>query len=407
MNKPERGPQYFVYQLKDEIGKTLYGFCEAADVSDVKRQLRQSGYYFISARPFKIETIFRVKVDLDQLLMFTRRLSSLIEAGIPILSAMDILWRQTEDKDMQLVISHIRRNIERGSTIAESLDHFPRMFSPMYRSLISVSERAGDFVYILKRLVSYIERQKMIVTRTKKATFYPLLVVVFAVLVLAMMFVFVVPTFQTVLVKLNVELPLLTRMIIGLSEFMRSWYFLIFTAVLAGGGWFSYRQLRRHPGFSYVIDSMKLKLPILGPIYYLTTIGRFVNSLSVLMTSGLPLVQSFDLAKKTTANQRLMSGIGEVQSEIEQGQSVYKSFKEIKIFPVLMVEMIGVGESSGSMVNSLENLTRHFDEEVDYRLNKVLTLIEPLLIIIVGGVVIVTLLAIYLPIFSIWQGLTG
>lgn len=398
--------KWFVYQLKDETGKKMYGICEATDLRDVKRQLRESTFYFISAQPIQIQRVFRTKADLESILMFTRRLSSLIEAGIPIVSVMNILWRQTEDRDMQLVISHIRKNIEQGNTIVSAMDYFPFIFSPMYRSLISVSERSGGLVYILKRLVTYLEGQKALITRVKKATFYPLLVAGFALLVLAGMFTFVVPTFQKVLMRLNVELPVLTRAIIAISEFMRSWAFLGLVVALFGAGWLIHWMVRKQSRLAYRWDSLKLQLPVLGEIFYMTSLSRFVNSLSVLMASGLPLVQSFDLAKATTANQRFIATISHVQRDIEQGQSVYKSFKGMGVFPVLMVEMLGVGESSGAMVDALDNLTKHFDEEVDYRLSKVLTLIEPLMIIMVGGVVIMILLAIYLPIFSVWQGLS-
>lgn len=406
MTKQSNSQKWYVYLLKDETGKKMFGVCQGTSISNIKQKLREYPYFFISAQPTDIQKIFKTKVDLHQSLVFTRRLSSLIDSGIPIVSVMNILWRQTEDRNMQLIISHISKNIENGSTIASAMDYFPYLFSPMYRSLIRVSETSGGLVYILKRLVAYLDGQKALITKIKKATFYPALVTVFAFLVLIGMFTFVVPTFQKVLLRLNVDLPVLTKMIISISQFMRSWVFLLTVFILGAGIWGACIYIKRRKSLVYRLDSLKLKLPIFGEILYITALSRFVNSLSVLLASGLPLVQSLELAKATTANQRFVHLISRVQKEVEQGQSIYKSFKGMGVFPVLMVEMLGVGESSGSIVESLENLTKHFDEEVDYRLNQVLTLIEPLLILFVGVIVVVTMLAIYLPIFSVWQGLS-
>lgn len=406
MTKPLTDQKWYIYLLKDETGKKMFGVCQGTNVNNIKQQLREYPHFFISAQKTDIQKIFKAKIDLQQTLVFTRRLSSLIDSGIPIVSVMNILWRQTEDKNMQLIISHISKNIENGSTIANAMDYFPYLFSPMYRSLIRVSENSGGLVYILKRLVEYLDKQKTLIIKIKKATFYPALVTIFAFLVLIGMFTFVVPTFQKVLLRLHVDLPALTMIIISISQFIRSWFFLLTLFILGAGAWAASIYIKRKKSLAYRLDSLKLKLPIFGEILYITALSRFTNSLSVLLASGLPLIQSLDLAKATTANQRFIHLISCVQKDVEQGQSIYKSFKGMGVFPILMVEMLGVGESSGSIVESLENLTKHFDEEVDYRLNQVLTLIEPILIMLVGVIVVVIMLAIYLPIFSVWQGLS-
>lgn len=397
----------YVYKLKDESGKTLYGFSEAHNKKDLKKRLRHSSFFFISAELYDRKKIFGSKVDLEALLVFTRRLSSLIEAGIPILTAMHILWRQTEDKTIQLVISHIRNRLEEGRKISIALDDFPKMFPPMYRAMISVAEKAGGLVVILKRLTKYLEYQKLFITRTKKATLYPAIVAIFAFLVLIGMFVVVVPRFQVVLEQLHVELPFITRAVLGMSEMMRSPIFMIgaflFLVIIIS----VYKVFKHDPKFAQTVDYYKLKIPFVGNILYSLALGRFVRSLSILAGAGLPIVESFEVAKTTTSNQYIVGGINQAQKKIERGQSLYESFKEAKLFPVMFVEMVGVGESSGAIVQSLENLADHFDEEVEYKQNKFFTLLEPILILSVGIIVIITLLAIYMPIFSLWQGLLG
>ncbi len=397
--------QNFVYKLKDQTGKTLHGFCDAHDKKDLKQKLRQSNYYFVSAEPFNKERIFNQKADLETLLIFTRRLSSLIDSGIPILSAMHILWRQTEEKNMQLVISHIRNRLEEGKNISIALDDFPLIFPVMYRAMIAVAEKAGGLVMILQRLTTYLEYQKLFITRTKKATLYPMIVTIFAFLVVICMFAFVVPTFSKVLDQLNIELPWLTQLVISMSALIRSPIFIGLVIVLGVVGTYIYKALKKNPKFAYNVDYYKLKIPYIGNMLYSMALGRFVRSLSILVKSGLPIVDSFDVAKTTATNQYVAEGINEAQQKIQRGVSLYDAFNESRMFPVMLVEMVGVGESSGTIAQSLDTLADHFDEEVEYKQNKLFTLLEPFLILFVGVIVIVTLLAIYMPIFSLWSGL--
>lgn len=397
----------YIYKLKDETGKNLYGFQKAKDLHALKKKLRESRYFFLSAQPVNHNHILDKKVPLESLIMFTRRLSALIESGIPILTAMHILWRQTEDKTMQLVICHIRENLEEGKKISIALNDFPNIFPVMYRAMIDVAEQAGGLVEVLKKLTSYLAQQRIVVMRTKKATLYPAIVLTFAFLVLIMLFTFVVPTFQRVLLKLNVELPLITKIILAISAFIRSWPFFLGLGIIVTVGIIVYLRLKKHPQFSYYVDSFKLKIPFIGYIYYLLSMSRFSHSFGLMMKSGLPIIDSFEISKTTTSNNKVVKGIDEVRGKVEQGETLYDSFKGNTMFPIILVEMVGVGEKSGRIVNVLENLAYHFDEEIEYRQNKLFTLFEPFLIIFVGLIVIVTLLAIYMPVFSIWRGLTG
>ena len=395
----------YIYKQKDDTGKTLHGFLEAYDKKDLKKRLRHSNYFFVAADPTRRERIFNQKVDLETLLVFTRRLSSLIESGIPILGAMHILWRQTEDEKMQLVISHIRNRLEEGKTLSSALDDFPRIYPPIYRAMIEVAERAGGLVVILKRLTEHLEYQRVFVARIRKATWYPVFVIGFALLVFLGMFTWFVPTYQKVLVRLNVELPLFTRMVLSISEFLRSPLTISGIIVVVAGIFVSLRFLKNNARFHYMLDRHKLRLPVIGSILRALTLGRFVRSLSILIGSGLPIIDSFRVARTTAANQYVADQIDAVQQQVERGNTLYDSFREIPLFPVMFVEMVGVGESSGSISQAFEHLANHFDEEVEYKQNRFFTYLEPALILLVGGIVLFTLLAIYLPIFSVWEGL--
>jgi type IV pilus assembly protein PilC len=395
----------YLYKLKDENGKPLYGFSEARDLKELKSHLRAFDVFFISAKIFDIKEFKKQRVTFDALLMFTHRLTSLIESGIPILQALNILWKQSEEKTMQIVLSRMYRHVEDGENISKALDEFPNIFPHLYRAMVHVAEKTGSMVFILRRIVEYLEYQRQFMSRVKKAMLYPCIVMGLTILVLIGMFTFVVPTFQKVLTGLNAELPLLTRIVLGISQIMRNPFFIAFVVICIISLVIAYREMRKVPDLGYKLDKYLLSFPFIGNLILTMSISRFINSLRVLIGSGLPIVESLDVAKTTVTNQYLVKHIGDVKEGVKQGRSLYETFRDSKIFPVLLVEMLGIGEKVGTVTKVLENLAKHFDEEVDYKLNKFLTIIDPLLIVIVGTIIIFTMLAIYLPIFSIWNKL--
>lgn len=397
----------YLYKIKDENGKSLYGIWEAGDIRELKSRLRPLGGYFINARIFDIRTLKNQKCSFDSLLMFTHRVTSLIQSGIPILSALNILWKQSEEKTIQIVNSRMYRHVEEGETMSAALDEFPEIFPYIYRAMVRVGEKTGSLVYVLRKIVEYLEYQRQFKTRVKKAMLYPCIVMGLTIMVLIGMFTFVVPTFQKVLIGLKVELPLITKIVLGISNLMINRYFDMFLIILIISSIIIFREIRKLPEFGNKIDKLILYIPFFGNLLLTMTISRFINSLHILMGSGLPIVESLDVAQSTIANRYLIGHISTVKEGVKQGRSLYDTFKETKVFPTLLVEMLGIGEKVGTIGSILENLTKHFDEEVDYKLNKFLTMIEPMLIIIVGVIILITMLAIYMPIFAIWNKLAG
>ncbi len=397
----------YLYRLKDESGKNIYGFSEARDMRELKARLRSFGAYFISAKIFDIKGFKNETVSFDALLMFTHRLTSLIESGIPILQALSILWKQSEEKTMQLVISRMYHHVEDGQTISVALSEFPKIFPHLYRAMVHVAEKTGSMVFILRKIVEYLEYQRQFMTRVKKAMLYPCIVMGLTILVLIGMFTFVVPTFQKVLLGLNVPLPFLTCLVLGISQVMRNPIFIAAVIIGTISAIVLYQEMRKVPEVGYKLDKNMLTIPFFGNLFMTMSISRFINSLRVLMGAGLPIVESLDVAKTTVTNQFLTKHISDLKEGVKQGRSLYETFNETKIFPVLLVEMVGIGEKVGTLTKILESLALHFDEEVDYKLNKFLTIIDPMLIVIVGTIIIFTMLAIYLPIFSIWNKLAS
>ncbi len=396
---------YFIIHVKDDNGRNLQAVIEAKDKNEAKQKVRNENYFFISAEPCKKDAVFSRSVPFKSLAMFTHRLMSMLETGIPILAAMNILWRQTEDTTIQLVVSHLKLQLEEGASISAAMDDFPKIFPPVYRSLMRVGEMGGSLVPILRKLSEYLDYQSKVIERTKRATMYPTFVIGFALVVIIAMFAFVVPTFQKVLFKLNVPLPMVTKIVLIFSSMIRSPWFIIGFPLVLIIGYKVFTECKKDKRMGLAIDRMIFKLPYFGEILYLFSLNHVIRSLSILLGAGVPIMDSFDLASATAANKVTTAEMTSVKTQLEQGRSLYDSFRSIKEFPVMLVEMIGIGESSGLLVNVLEKVTKHFDEEVDYQINRFLTILEPALTIFVGVIVVVTLLAIYLPIVSIWQGL--
>lgn len=393
----------FLYQVKDEMGRNLYGVVDAKNKKEVKKKISGYDYYFVSAKPCNKNRLFKRSVKFQEVLMFTHRMTSLMEAGIPILAAMNILWRQSEDKTIQIVISQIRTRLEEGSDMSTSLDSFPRIFPSVYRALIRVGEKSGALVHVLNRLSEYLEYKAQMVARIKKVTMYPVVVIIFAVIIVLFLFSFVVPRFEKVLLRMDVELPWLTKVILDISSNIQKPGFILGSMVGLATFVVSFIYLKKMESVAYWLDKMMLKIPYFGHILTVLSLSQLVRSLTILLGAGVPVLESIDVANTTTNNRKLISDLNKVKTDIEEGNSLYQSFKKIRDFPVLLTEMIGIGESSGMMVKILEKVTKHFDDEVDMEMNKFLTLLEPALILVVGGIVILTLLAIYLPIMTIWQ----
>ncbi len=321
------------------------------------------------------------------------------------MQALNILWKQSEDKNTQLVVSHMRKRLENGSSLAEAFNDFPKVFPTMYRALISVAEVGAGLVLILKKLSQYLEDQKKFIARVKRATMYPSIVMGFSVIVLIAMFAFVVPVFQKVLSKINAELPVLTQILFGLSEMMRSLTFWGVVIVLGVIGFVVFKHFKHHRQVAFLVDSIKLKVPIFRQVFYLLSISRFVRSFGLLQGSGVPLITSLDVARSTVVNVYIENAVIEIKRQVSEGGSLYQAFKSTRMFPLMLVEMIGIGETSGQLGKLLEKVADHLDEEVDYAINKFLTYLEPALIIVVGAIVLVVLLGVYLPIMSLWGAL--
>ncbi|RLJ02971.1 MAG: hypothetical protein DRP08_04070, partial [Candidatus Aenigmatarchaeota archaeon] len=358
----------FVYKVKDDKGRAFSGVLEAENVKELRRKLRDTGYYVVSISPEKRKlSIFKQKIDLDTLLAFTHQLSLMIDSGLPILMVLDILWKEIENPRMQMIISQIKNSLNEGESLSKAVSRFPQVFPPMYRALLSVAETSGELSFVLKRLTEYLNTQKQFITKTKRASTYPILVIIFAIMVVLLMVILVVPTFQKVFAQIRVELPPLTKMIINISKMTRSLSFWLIVGALSAMIFFLYKLTKKNPKGALMLDRVKLKLPVFGKIFYTASLERFARSLSLLLGGGLPAAQSIRVAKQTVVNKEIENSLDWVERRISEGSSLNEALRETKIFPAFFIEMVAVGEQSGTLHEMLEKVASHFEEVLDYK----------------------------------------
>ncbi|MBN2483519.1 MAG: type II secretion system F family protein [Candidatus Omnitrophica bacterium] len=396
----------FIYKVRDRQGKLLTGTLEAEDKRALVRRLSDYGYFVVYVKKFPTQISWiGQKIPLDAVILFSHKLSSMISAGIPILRCLHILWEQTEDKGMQLVISEIENDLEKGASLSTALKRFPEVFSPIYINLIEVAERGGVLAEILKKIVVFLERQRELQMRMKKALTYPTIILGIAVFVFVLMMFFVVPVFRGVFAKLNVSLPLFTQGILAVSDFFRTCWWSI--PVIAIVMIFWYRRYDRTESGRYRIDVCKLQIPIIGDLILTAALARFTYAFSLLVVGGVPLVYSIESAKKSAANKVIEAKFDYIKEKIIHGGSLSEAMAATKFFPSFLTEMIAIGEESGTLGDMLKIVGVHMDEEVDYRINKFVTMVEPIAIVLIGIIVAAILIALYSPVFTLWGRLEG
>jgi len=344
-------------------------------------------------------------VDAKSLAVFTRQFSVMIDAGLPLVQCLEILGTQEEDKNFSGVILATRGDVESGASLADAMKKHPKVFDPLFTNMIAAGEAGGILDTILKRLATYIEKAVKLQGQVKSAMIYPVAVIVIATLVVGVILWKVIPTFANLFAGLGAELPLPTRVVIGLSNaLVRYGIFLIMALFAAGWGFKSYYAT---PNGRRVVDAAVLKMPILGNLMRKIAVARFCRTLSTLLASGVSILEALDITAKTAGNAIVEEAIQNTRKSIERGETIAQPLKDTAVFPSMVVQMIGVGEATGALDTMLSKIADFYEEEVDVAVAGLLTLMEPLMIALLGGIVGGIVIAMYMPIFSLISKLTG
>ena len=344
------------------------------------------------------------KVAAKNLAVFTRQFSVMIDAGLPLVQCLDILGTQEEDKSFSAVILQTRTDVESGASLADAMRRHPKTFDPLFTNMIAAGEAGGILDTILKRLATYIEKAVKLAGQVKSAMIYPIAVVVIAGVVVGVILWKVIPTFASLFSGLGADLPLPTRVVIGLSDNLVRFFPFLFV----GGAALSYgfKQYYGTPNGRRVVDASTLKMPVLGNIMRKIAVARFCRTLSTLISSGVPILDGLEITAKTAGNAVVEDAIMVTRKSIERGETIAVPLKDTKVFPAMVTQMIGVGEATGALDTMLAKIADFYEEEVDTAVAGLLTLLEPIMIAVLGIVVGGIVIAMYMPIFDLISKLT-
>jgi type IV pilus assembly protein PilC len=344
------------------------------------------------------------KADPKNLAVFTRQFSVMIDAGLPIVQCLEILGAQEEDKNFGETILATRSDVERGASLADAMRKHPKSFDPLFTNMIAAGEAGGILDKILKRLATYIEKAVKLKSQVRSAMIYPIAVIVIAALVVGVILWKVIPTFAALFAGLGAELPLPTRIVIALSDFLVNRMPFIFVGLAAiGYGFKTYCGTVRG---KYQIDGVLLKIPVLGLILRKIAVARFCRTLSTLLSSGVPILEGLDITARTSGNSVIEEAILLTRKSIERGETISGPLKETGVFPPMVTQMVAVGETTGALDTMLGKIADFYEDEVDTAIAGLLTVLEPIMIAFLGGVVGGIVIAMYLPIFDLIGKLT-
>ena len=399
----------FAYAGRTRGGETVSGERIADSMDAAVAALRRERIQVTKISPVKAADGKKAgklgkKIKPKSLAVFTRQFSVMIDAGLPLVQCLDILGTQEEDRNFAEVIKQTRMSVEQGASLADAMRKHPKAFDPLFTNMVAAGEAGGILDTILKRLATYIEKIVKLTGQVKSAMIYPIAVLVIATLVVAVILWKVIPTFAELFAGLGAELPLPTRVVIWMSHSLVSYFPLILGSLVAFA--WAFRTYYKTDNGRHVIDSSILRMPILGMIMRKIAVARFCRTLATLISSGVPILDGLEITAKTSGNVIVEDAIMATRKSIEHGQTISAPLKETSVFPPMVVQMIGVGEATGALDTMLAKIADFYEEEVDTAVAGLLTLLEPIMIAILGVIVGGIVIAMYLPIFDLISKLT-
>jgi type IV pilus assembly protein PilC len=392
----------FTWEGKDRAGKTVKGKLVAATEAAVRQELRRQGV--VPTRVRKQSMLFRKqgKVTAADIAVFARQLATMMTAGIPLVQSFDIIGAGHENPAMQKLILAVKGDVEGGTALADALAKHPLHFDELFVNLVSAGEQAGALETLLDKIATYKEKTEAIKKKIKKALFYPAAVVVVAIIVTTILLIYVIPQFESLFQGFGADLPAFTRFVIDVSNFVQETGWLILILVIAAIVAFIQGRKRSRP-FQHFLDRMMLKIPIIGSILNKSCIARYARTLSTTFAAGVPLVEALDSVAGATGNIVYETGVLRMRDEVATGQRLQRAMENTELFPNMVNQMIAVGEESGSLDTMSAKVADFYEEEVDNAVDSMSSLLEPMIMAILGVLVGGLVIAMYLPIFKLGE----
>jgi type IV pilus assembly protein PilC len=396
-------PDTFQYKVRDRAGNVTTGSLIADSESLVLARLREQGYTPLDVQRKK-RGIGQIefggkKVKLKQVAIFSRQFATMVNSGLPILRALAILAEQTENKELARVLNEARLDVEQGSSLSGAMGKHDHVFNNLYVSMVKAGETGGSLDSTLLALAEMIEREVRLRGKIKSAMTYPVAVVALVILIMSAMLLFVVPQFESIFSQLGGTLPLPTRGLMWMSDKFKSFWYVVLAGAI--GGRFLFRRYKKTEKGRETVDTLKLRAPVFGSLFHKTALSRFSSTLAMLMKSGVPILQALEIVSDTVNNKVIGKAITEVQLSVRDGESIAKPLTKYPVFPPMVVQMISVGEETGQVDNMLEKIAQFYDQEVEAAVDALTSLIEPILIAVIGGCVGAAVVALYMPMFNI------
>ena len=386
-------------------GNTKKGIIDAMNEAAVTQQLRAQGVVGakVKLKPKDVSeylTFLQPKVTIKDLVVFTRQFAVMIDAGLPLVAALHILAEQTENVTFQKTLRAVKSDVEEGSTFAEALAKHPKVFDSLYTNLVAAGEVGGILDTILNRLAIQLEKADKLARQLRGAMVYPATVSTIACAVIVLLLVKVIPVFEKMFADFGGTLPGPTQMVIELSEFLQAYIVYILMGIAAFVAAFRQARSRSLP-FHYRTDQLLLKLPIFGSIIKKVAVARFTRTLGTMIASGVPILDALDIVAKTAGNLIIEEEVQKTRASISEGKTIAEPLQDSQVFPGMMVQMVAVGEETGSMEIMLNKIADFYDDEVDVAVGALTSMLEPIMMVFMGGSIGTILIAMYLPIFSI------
>ncbi|WP_019571671.1 type II secretion system F family protein [Thioalkalivibrio sp. ALMg3] len=391
----------YTWEGLNKNGARIKGETPADNEATARAELRKNGINVIKIRkkPKSLLSGGKKKVVPADIAYFLRQMTTMLESGVPLVQAFEIVGRGNEKPAMRDLVLKLKADVEGGETFAQALSKHPRHFDDLVTNLVEAGEQAGTLETLLDKVATYKEKTEALKGKIKKALFYPAAVVVVAIVVTAILLIYVVPQFEALFTGFGADLPVFTRMVVDLSEFTQSWWWAILGVMVAIG--FVFVQARRRlPRFARFLDIMVLKAPAFGPILRKAAIARFARTLSTMFSAGVPLVDALTSVSGATGNAVYREATLRMRDETEAGGQLQWSMRNTAVFPNMVVQMVAIGEESGSLDSMLSKVADFYEEEVDNAVDSLSSLLEPLIMVVLGVLVGGLVIAMYLPIFQ-------
>lgn len=391
----------YSYSAKDSQSLKISGILEAHTEHEALEALHKKGLVVISIKEERIRKVREQGVKLDDLVVFSRQLATMVESGITLVQSLHILGEQAENKVLSSVTMKVREDIESGSSLHEALAKHPKIFTGLYVNMVKAGEASGLLDEILDRLATYLEKSSALQRKVKSSLVYPAVVVTMAFFITIVLLVKVVPTFKGIFASLGGTLPVPTQILIGISDVLRKFFFLVVFAL--GAFIFLFRWYISTPKGRYQYDKRILRIPVFGPLLRKVVIAKFSRTFATLVKSGVPILNALEIVGKTAGNVVVEEAVSNASNSISEGEPISEPLSKSGIFPPMVVRMISVGEQTGQLEKMLNKIADFYDEQVDAAVSGLTSMIEPLVIgflgIIIGGIVI----ALFMPIFKITE----